>query len=111
METTQPMLTAAEPINLDNESIPDLNTVDPEIIKLISDAYNHAQTLVSKKAQTVGQLNALKATVSEWMDAYYLIGFDIDGNPSVISNCNNQKDKRALSNLFISVFKQVMNED
>jgi hypothetical protein len=55
------------------------------------------KSLSVKEKQKLG--TAIASTLSEFVDCYILLGFDVNGNSMILINSNNNLESRALSDL------------
>lgn len=51
-------------------------------------------------------LTLLKSIITEYMDAYILLGYNLEGQRVVIQNYNSAKDKDAVMEFFKNIFIQ-----
>lgn len=66
------------------------------------------ETKVNK--QKVDLANALISTISEFLESYIVMGYDIDGNPVVIRSAKTIQEREALMSMFIKVFSREYGE-
>lgn len=62
------------------------------------------ETKVNK--QKVDLANALIATISEFLESYIIMGYDIEGNPVVIKSVGTIQEREALMSMFVKVFSR-----
>lgn len=85
----------------ENPSESDLKKVE----KLLKDTNNKKAPKVRKKPKILSQKEkqrlgtAIASTLSEFVDCYILLGFDVNGNSMILINSHNNLESRALSDL------------
>jgi hypothetical protein len=76
-----------------------------KVEKLLKDITNKKAPKVRKKPKDLSVKekqrlgSAIASTLSEYVDCYILLGFDVSGNSMVLINSHNNLESRALSDL------------
>lgn len=76
---------------------------DEDVARILNEALNAFINEGNRRAMPRrNQLNvALSTTISEFLNCYKIMGYDLDGNPININVYHNQMEKNALDNMFI----------
>jgi len=83
----------------DNFELTEFN--DAEITQILKEALK-VKIEEKRNLPRKNQLNlALSNTIMEFLDCYKLIGYDVDGNPVVMTVFNDKMQQSALNNLFM----------
>jgi len=87
--------------NADNPSESDLKKIE-KVLKEVnnkkpSKVRKTPKALSAKDKQRLG--TAIASSLSEFVDCYILLGYDVNGNSLVLINSQNNLESRALSNL------------
>ena len=87
--------------NADNPSESDLKKIE----KVLKEVNNKKPSKVRKKPKTLSAKDkqrlgtAIASSLSEFIDCYILIGYDVNGNSLVLINSQNNLESRGLSDL------------
>jgi hypothetical protein len=84
--------------------------VDEEVLKILRDSLK-MKLVEDKKLPNKVKLNkALIDTLSQFLECYRIMGYDLEGNPVNLFIHNNKMEESAMNNMFVQEFGKFMGQ-